>query len=257
MEYPFLCAFLAPLALDMAPPIGFQRFTDLLRLNLSKKDFAAFDKIRTYRDVLNVKLSLLNLTPDPYGLLDDEALKDALFAKVDLPQEVIEFLDKEPELAGRLEKFDELLSLFFRNREGERGFLGAYFTFERELRATLAAFRAKMRGEEIGNILRLEDPANPVIAFLIAHAKEEFFVFPPPFHRLGEAIKKHGENPIEAHQIETRFRFEWIAEEIQTKGFTFDWLLGYTLQLMILEEIDQIKKTAGQEIIAGILQVNA
>ena len=143
-QYYFVVTSLPILSFDSQPDMTFEQFLDLLKLNLSSKDFAKIKTLLFLIDLINIRALWLGLPFDIRGNFSAKELEEALLTKEGLSSDLVEFLDRYDTSQERLKYFSSLYASFFaRASQEEKGFLKKYFVFEREFRLILTGLRAK------------------------------------------------------------------------------------------------------------------
>lgn len=220
----------------MEPPILFDELMMLYRDNLSAGDLEKIKAIRLYLDLKNVQKLLKNQPIDPRGNLNEKELDEAMVNQEKLPEFLFEFLDEFQEVPDQLRNYSKVLISYFKEMENkEHGFLKGYFQFEREWRILLAGYRAKKLGIDPTVELQHEDFHDSLVAEVIAQKDAPFFEFPFEYAELGERLKD-AKSPEEQYHLMADFRFRRIGDEVQDDPFSIDYLLGYLVQLMIVED---------------------
>ncbi|MCB1109804.1 MAG: DUF2764 family protein, partial [Chlamydiia bacterium] len=135
-----------------------------------------------------------------------------------------------------------------------RGFLQRYFRFEREWRVLIAGYRAKKLGVDAAVELQHEDFHDPLVAEVLAQKDTPFFEFPFEYQELGEKLKEVQGNPKGQYEVMANFRFNRIEEEVQDHPFSLDYLLGYLVQLMIVEDAYILDEKQGNQKLSEIVK---
>ena len=234
-KYFFLGASMPALHFGAAPQISFAELEDSYKLNLSKGDFARFCRWRESIDMGNLKRLWLDEGIDVRGNCGPEELEERVLTMSELPQLALDYLHNW-DGGDRIAHFPELLSGYLTESSNVKGFAGEYFTFEKELRLCLAAYRAKREGVDLSLVIPFEDPTDYLVRVLFMQKDGPHFEMPSKFSQLEEYLREAGADPIKEHLAVLRFRFEWVAEEIQERQFTIDWLIGFAIMLQQCEE---------------------
>ncbi len=250
MQYFFLGSLLPPLNMGGEPPMGFEELIALYRSNLTSTDLEKVKAIRTFIDLKNVVQLLKNEPIDRRGNLSEKELDEALVNRTTLPPYLFDALDKDE----KLRDFSKVLIAYF--SEEYEGFLKWYFAFEHEWRILIAGYRAKKLGVDPTEELQHEDFHDPLVAQILAQKDAPFFEFPFEYADLGERLKGTEKKPEEQYEVMARYRFERVLEAIQDKPFSIDYLLGYLMQLMILEDRFALNEKRGAEGLNEIIKGN-
>ena len=204
--------------------------------------------IQTYIDLKNVE-SLLKKEPlDGRGNCSEKELDEALVNQEGLPNYLFDYLEGIDSVEEQLRHFSKVFITFFREMEKKySGFLKEYFRFEREWRALLAGYRAKKLGIDPAKALQHENSHDPFVAEILAQKDTPFFEFPFEYQDLGEKLKNVQGDPKGQHQVMMSYRFHRIEEMIEDIPFSLDRLLGYLVELMIVEDVHVLDEQRGSE----------
>ncbi len=236
-RYFFLGSILPPLKVGGEPAVLFEDLMTLYRDNLSRRDLEKVKGVRSYIDLKNVQKLLKNEKIDVRGNLSEKELDEAFVNQEGLPIYLFEFLQDHQEVLEQLRHYSKVLITYFKEMEKKhQGFLKGYFRFEREWRVLLAGYRAKKLGVDPATELQHEDFHDPLVAEVLAQKDAPFFEFPFEYVELGEKLKDAAGKPDEEYRVMADFRFHRIGEEVQDHPFSVDYLLGYLVQLMIVED---------------------
>ncbi len=227
-------------------------FDELLvhfRDNISQADWKKVHILRDYIDLKNVYQLLRKQPLDPRGNLTEKELDEAIVNEVMLPSYLFEHFEAYPEVHDQVRFFSKIFARFFREAEEKQsGFLKYYFSFERSLRLVLVGYRGKKRGIDLVKELQYEDPKDPFIAQILAQKDSSAFEFPLEFFELGELLKDvSSDDPLAQYKIIARYRFSSIMDAVQDHPFSIDYLLGYLIQFMMVEDWNQLDDEQGRE----------
>jgi hypothetical protein len=151
--------------------------------------------------------------------------------------------------------FPKLLAAYFRDESHEsKGLLKQYLAFERELRLVMVGFRAKRLGRDIIKELQFENPDEDLISQLIAQKDARDFEPPEGFEDLKAIFEKYQDKPYALHQALVEFRFDKVQELMGLKTFNMDYIMGYTIQLVMVEKWLKLDKQKGLEIVDKIVK---
>ena len=138
--------------MGQTPLLGSKELKAAYALNLKKGDWQLFEKWREALDIENLKRLFCEEPLDMRGNLDKEDLEERIITMSGLPQVALDFLH-EWDGDDRIMHFPELISLYLSEMGSSDGFLGEMFTFEKELKLVLAAYRAKREGIDLMKVL--------------------------------------------------------------------------------------------------------
>ena len=222
-KYYFVGTLLPSLTFDSPPEISFADLDRLLRENLSQKDYKKTRAIRQFYDILNLRALWLEEEIDPKGDLTTHELEEALVSREGLPSYVYDFLDKHPKKEDRIHHFPYLFSRFFQNTdEVSASFLRKYYSFERELRLVMTAFRAKKLGRDLSVELQYENPEEDLIAQILAQKDAKSFEPPEKYKDLKVIFEKNCNHPLALQKAIDEYRFETIEEIVSHSRCLFD-----------------------------------
>ncbi len=249
-NYYFLAPSLPPLNLRTSPELKFQDLKSRLADNLAQEDLKQIEVLLRYTDICNIRSLLMEEPIDPRGNLNEKELDEAILVKATLPLYVFEFLDEFGGTAERIKNFSALLARFFVEELPHlTGFLKRYFTFEREWRLVLVALRSKQLGRNLVSELQFEDFTDPMIAQMLAQKDAEHYEPPDEFADLKELIASAEGDPWQEHRAFAEYRFKKIEEMAEGALFTFDRILAYVIQLMIVEYWNELDEAKGRMIL--------
>ena len=234
-KYFFLGASMPALHFGETPGLAYAELLHRYTLNLKKSDFKAFCMWRTALDMLNLKRLWCDEPIDGLGNCDREELEERVLTMSDLPQSALDYLHAW-DGKDRVAHFPELLSGLLIDGAAVPGFMGEFFAFERELRLVLAAYRAKREGVDLATVIPFEDPTDYLVRILYMQKEGAHFEMPQHFSALGDDLRAADTDPVKEHIAVLKCRFDWIAEQIQERQFTIDWLIGYAIMLQQCEE---------------------
>lgn len=231
----------------------------LYRDNLGSADLEKVKAIQSYIDLINIQKLLKKEEIDHRGNLNEKELDEAFVNQEGLPRYLFEFLEEHQEVSEQLRHYSKILITYFKVMEKKyQGFLKGYFRFEREWRVLLARYRAKKLGMDPMTQLQHEDFHDPLVAEVLAQKDSPYFEFPFEYVELGEKLKDSTGKPDEEYRVMAEFRFHRIGEEIQDHPFSVDNLLGYLVQLMIVEDVFALDEKRGNanlnEMVKGNLE---
>ncbi|MCB1107211.1 MAG: DUF2764 family protein [Chlamydiia bacterium] len=255
MKYYFLGSILPPLKVGIDPGIFFEDLMTLFKDNMSPSDLEKVKAIRTYIDLKNVRQLLKKEEIDRRGNYTEKELDEALVNQQGLPEYLFEYLEEIENVDEQLRHFSKVFITFFKEMEKKhKGFLRRYFRFEREWRVLLAGYRAKKLGVDPAVELQHEDFHDPLVAEVLAQKDAPFFEFPFDYAGLGERLKGVEKKPKEQYEMMAKFRFNRMKEEVQDVSFSVDYLLGYLVQLMIVEDVYALDEKEGNQTLSEIVK---
>lgn len=251
----FLGSILPSIELGNNLEIGFEDLMELFRNNLKNSDLEKVSKIRCYIDLKNVRSLLAKEPLDVRGNLTEKELDEALVNQEGLTGELYEYLESYETLEEQLSHFSWVFMTFFKDMEKkEKGFLKFYFNFEREWRLILTGYRSKKLGVDPSRDLQHEDFTDPLVAQIIAQKEAAVFEFPFGYEDLNEKIKGVEGNPMQQYQLMAGFQLERIADATQDRPFSSDFILGYLVQHMIVEDWQALDRVKGNESLTEIVK---
>lgn len=233
----------------------FEVVKDLMRTNLSKKDYEKTVVVRRYFDIENIRCLWKKEEFDPYGNLDPNALEEALLAYTGLPEYVYDFLEKYDTIEERLKHFPELVAAYFREEiEKASGFLKEYLEFERAFRLVMVGLRAKELGRDVTAELQFEDPNDDLVAQIIAQKDSPTYVPPGGFEDLKPLLEEMSETPLELHKALLKYKFRKYEEMVGLAVFSIDRMLAYLVEHILTAKWFALNKKKGHEMIETIVQ---
>ena len=249
----FLGSILPPLFFGSRISISFTELISLFRMNMSDLDWKKVEVIRRYIDLKNVLHILKEEILDPRGNLSEKELDEALVNRDGLPEYLFDYLDTYDTKEEQIRHFSSVFVQFFKDPEQQLGeFLQFYLNFEREWRLILAAFRAKKLHLDLTKELQYEDFTDPMVVELLARKEGDQFEFPYGYEELGVLLKSLGGNPLEQYQRIAEFRFHQIEEKIQDTPHSIQFVLGYLIQFMIVEDWNALNEKQGNTLLTTL-----
>lgn len=249
-NYYYLATSLPPLEFPNKPDVDFMSVRDLLEMNLSQEDLQKVHKLCLFVDLLNIRFLLQEESIDPKGNFGEKDLDDALVDQTGFPQYVFDFLTEHKTLNEKLQYFPELLTQFFQQMAASTtGFLQKFFTFEREWRLIVLAFRSKILHRDLLKELQFEDLSDPLVRQILAQKEAESYEPPIEYKEIKDLLHACGPDPIEQNKAIAFYRFKKVQEMCEGQLFSMDWLLAYLAQLMILEYWNELDQAKGQMVL--------
>lgn len=249
--YSFLTIMLPTLQIGTPPEISFAEFDQLLKDNLTKKDYAKARVIRRYFDIENLRALWKEEKFDTHANLNEQELEEAAIQVELLPSYARAFLERYDSKEARLQNFSQLLVDYFRHESKYAApFVRQWLAFERQLRLLLAAYRAKKLKRDLLVELQFEDPDEPFIQQLLVQREAPTLTFPEEFADLKSLIEENYNNPNGLYQALCEYRFDKIENMIsQCSPFSVKRILGYMIQLILVENWCQRDRKQGMQII--------
>ncbi len=254
-QYYFLSTILPVLELGLPPELNFDEFLTLLEDNLPSKDKAKADLIRSLYDIYNIRAFWKDEPLDHWGNLDRNELEEALLThEGSLPNYVFDFLKTYERLDDRLRYFPVLFATYFEEAfKANKGFLRAYAQFERNLRLTLTAYRARQLGRDLSIELQMHDPEENIIAQLLAQKTAKTFEPPEGFEDL-KSILKENVSPFALQKALLEYRFNKLEEFVGLDIFSIDWILLYLVEYIIIDKWMKLDKRIGIEMVDTLVK---
>lgn len=253
-NYYFATTVLPTLKIGISPEINFQSFEELLKTNLSQRDLNKVKTLRRYSDIQNIQALWLGEKLEPYGNFTDIELEEALENRQGLPEYVYNFIESHESLKDRLYYFPQLLIAFFKNEEKEAaGFLKTFLNFEHEWRLVLTGFRSKQLGRDLFQELQFEDPFNDLVAQILAQKDAKTYIPPIQYQELQTLFEQHAQEPLELHRALYEYRFNKIEQLLGVDLFSIDRILGYLVQLIMVEKWQQLDIKKGIQVMDSVL----
>jgi len=242
-EYYFIGTALPPLSIGTKPELTFKELYDMLLLNLNEADLKKVDELLWSIDLTNIRAFWMGLPLDERGRLSPKELEEALLMKEDLPEYLLDYLDRYESIEDRVRYFPSLNTSFYRDMAEKfpGGFLKKYFTFEREMRLVLTALRAKTGKRDLVRELQFEDPTDPFVMEILAQKDGNDYIPPLDYEDLKALYEANKKEPEELHRALLDYRFKKIEEMEENETFSIDRILGYLVRLMIVESWESLK----------------
>lgn len=247
-NYYFLLSAFPPLNLGEKPEISFKELKEMLKMNLSEGDFSDFQKLLLPYDLYNIRALWLKKPFCEYGQIASSELEEELLVKQDLPEYLIDFLDRYDSLEERLHYFSFLYVSLYRDIiSKEKGFLLFYFSFERELRLVLSALRAKEAKKDILVEFQFEDPQDPFVREILVQKDASDFIPPKEYEDVNKRFVENRGDPMGLNRSILEYRLGKIAEEEKPYHFDIDRVLSYVTRFIIVEIFSQLDWERGME----------
>ena len=247
-QYYFVVTALPPLIFGVVPEITFKELYDYAAMNLTASDLQQFRLLLQPIDLYNTKALWLGQPLDDKGTLSAKELEEALLIRDLLPSYLIEFLEEYESPQDRLRYFSSLYASMY--RQEFKGFLGNYYSFEREMRLVLTALRAKKMGRDLIREFQFEDITDSFVADIIAQKDFPDYTPPMEYEEVKTLFIENSSDPKKLSFAILKYRFEKIGEWEENECFTLDRIIAYAARLLILEnslQVDQDKATIALE----------
>lgn len=242
-----------PVVLGVKPEISYEEVRDTLELNLSAADWEQVVWLQRPADIRNIRALWLGEPLDPKGNLDEKELGEALLIRDGLPQFVLDFLERYELEDERIRYFPSLFASLYAEGVSEcRGFLHSYYVFQREMRLSLTALRAKRGGRDLARELQFEDLTDPFVALLLAQKEEAELVLPQEYEELKAIFLDNQEEPRSLYKQILQFSFARIEEMEEGHPFAMDQILGYLARLAIVESWEQLDDERGRAVLEQV-----
>jgi hypothetical protein len=252
-NYYFAATTLPVLKIGDPPDITFEQLMTLFKDNLNDRDYAKTKTVRLFYDLINIRAFWQRDPLEPYGNYDINQLEENLINRTGFPDYLYAYLEKNESLEERLKHFPQLLACFFRQEAANSSqFLSSYFSFERDCRLILTAFRAKKLKREFLEEFQYEDPNEDIIAQLLAQRDAKELEPPEGYENLKIIFEETQNDPLALHQALCNYRFQKIESLLGIDFFSIDRLLGYMIQLILVEKWLELDQKRGREMISQL-----
>ncbi len=262
-KYYFLASILPPLQMGSPSDMSFSELMFLCDVNMRHKDKEKVEVIRRFFDLQNLRLlwekehldENIDEDLDRHGNLDENGLEDALLTGDGLPSYVYNYLDHYENVPERLRNFHRLIANYFRYEiPSTTGFVHDYLIFEHDWRLVFAALRAKQLGRDITHELQYEDLDSPLVRQILSQKDAPVYEPPEGFEQLKEIFQTYQADPLSLFQAFCEFRFNTIEERLGTDMFSLNRVLGYIIQLILVEKWIELDKQKGLKIVDNIVK---
>jgi len=247
-NYYFIIAAFPPLTLETKPELTYKELWDLLVLNLSPKDMGKMEELLRPIDLYNMRAFWLKLPLDDRGRLKAKEIEEELLVKEDLPNYVIEYLERYESTEDRLRYFSFLYASLYRDMQPRlTGFLLKYYQFERDIRLVLTGLRAKRAERDIVRELQFEDPTDSLVAEILAQKDTTDYTPPREYEDLKTLFVENSSDPQELNRAILGYRFKKIEEMEEAQDFGIDRVLAYVAKFMLAESLADLDVEKGME----------
>jgi hypothetical protein len=93
--------------------------------------------------------------------------------------------------------------------------------------------------------LQFEDPADPLVAEILAQASASVYMPPREYEDLKAIFIGNGSDPQQLNQAILEYRFRKIEEMEESQNFGIDRVLAYIARLLLVESIAEQDKEKG------------
>lgn len=254
-NYYYLGTYLPSLRIGASPDIKFEELIRLLKGHLTKHDYEKTVIIRRYWDILNIRALLLHEEPDHKGNFTLFELEEALLKPGVFPDYVYDFMNKYPTTESRIKEFPLLIASYFREElKHSSGILREFLKIERDLRLVMAGFRAERLGRDVMKELESEDPRDPVVENIADQKGGTSYTPPEPYTDLKPIYEQYADEPLALNKALLQYRFDKIDEMIKFDVFSIDRILGYMVQLILVEHWAGLDKKKGLQVLDHIFK---
>lgn len=254
-NYYFLASLLSPLSLRQKPELSLSYLGRLLNTSLKPADLKKLNSLRQLIDIYNLRSFWLGNPIDRRGNLSEDELEAALVTHSGLPAYVLDFISKYPNNEQRIRQFPLLIHQYYEKEiDQSKGFVKKYLQFERDLRLVMVGFRAKELGKDVSEELQYEDPFDLIVAQILAQKDAPVYDPPEGYENLKTILIDRYHTPLELHEALSEYRINKIEEMLEGELFSIDRILGYVLQLIIVEQWQELMTREGLKIVDAIVK---
>jgi len=249
VNYYFVGAKLPELQIGFPPEISFEEFINLLKDNLTEKDYAETLHLRQLIDIYNIRSFWKEEPLDTRGTLDLNELDEALLNNGGLPDYVFDYMDEFDTKEKRIANFSQLIVRFFQDKLASlpEGFLKELFQKERDLRLIGAAMRAKVLNRNLTLEMQFEDPTDDLVQQILAQKDSKTFEPPEGYEAVKILYDEYKDRPLDLYKAFLEYRFKIIEEMLGVEIFTLDRIIGFEAQLMLVEDWMVLDKEKGKK----------
>ena len=220
----------------------------LFEENMSKRDLKKIQIIRSLVDLKNVKRLFQNIPLDKRGNMTEKELEEAIVTREGFPSYLYEHLDRYDQVTDKVGQFSRVFADFFREMESKKGgFLPFYFSFERKWRLLMIGFRSKKIKRDLAKELQYEDFRDPLVAYILAQKDHPQFEFPMDYRDLHDQLKEAESHPKKQYEALATYRFNKWRARMETRPFSIDYILGYFVQFMLIEDWQNLSRERGYQ----------
>jgi hypothetical protein len=224
------------------------RLADLLaeKFHIAPKDWEDVELILLKGDMLQIEKLLSGKDRElEFTLYSREFWKDQIKSAKDVPEWLSEFFESLASEGFSPQNLDRLYGAYFdfAIRQASSPFLRAYLTFERDLRNTLTAIRARRKGLPPSDYLVGESDA----VDLLGRSSAEDFGLSKDYPWIDRILE--AKSPQDMEETVQRIVWETIDEMAEPYHFEFDVVLAYLLKIQILERALGLSEEQGLDIV--------
>lgn len=230
----YIATLLPVLEIGIRPELTFSEYDTLLKLNLNKREYSFVKRIKEYHDLENIRLSLKEKPISRFGNYDRTELREHIHFAESFPPYIQNYLNCYQQTSERLQYFPELLFKYWQQKCNQN-FLDRYFKFETQLQLIQIYLRSKHLNKNYLNEWPFHEEKNEKMR------EEAEIISLKGFDDLKKAFEFHATSPLELHRSICQYRLDWIQKEIGEKLVSLEGLLGYLLQLIIVEKWNDLK----------------
>lgn len=246
MKYYYLITSLPELSLDLEKlPISRSRFEEKLHDALDGRDAELFGLLKLRID--NQNLSGILSHKDTFkggGTFDGEDLKERIKFQYGLPSYMMEFLTRTAEPSGKLIE-DILWGSYLDFCMEQNLFLEKYFTFERNIKNIVSGiYLKKFKNLSVDRIISADD----FVTESIKTSNMQDFGLGKEIPCVSSIIEFiENKQYFELERYIDALRFDIIDELNQFNYFTIEQVLGYSIQLEIVERWIRLSEEQGKK----------
>lgn len=248
-NYYFLITAFEPLEFGVRPELSLKELIDYLEMNLTAEDQKLLQILWRPVDLYNIRAFWLGKPLKEMGRFKAKELEEELLVQGDLPEYLIEFLQKYDSVRDRLRYFSSNYVAMYKD-EGLRGFLRKYFDFERNLRLVLLALRSIDSGRDVVYQLQFEDPHDPLVADILAQKEAKEYSPPSEYEEIKTLFMNYRSDALDLNFAIEEYRFKKIEEMEVSQDFGIDRILAYVAKYMIIESVTAKDLEKGKEILS-------
>jgi hypothetical protein len=254
-KYYFITTLLPPLQIGQAPELPSSELDFLLKMNLTEKDYKDVEVLRRYIDIQNIRHFWRNEPLEEGGNVGQKEIEEALLHAELFPPYVFSFMETYPRTEQRLEHFSLLLRDFFRYEIAHTShFVQDYLRTEWEKRLVFTALRAKNLKRSLQEEFKLEDPEDPFIQHILEQEDSDTYEPPARYAVIKTLYEEYKSNPLKLFRALLELDFEYINDVIGWHTFDTKNVLGYVVQLRLVEQSMKLDQQKGLAILEKIVK---
>ncbi len=219
-------------------------------MNLSDEDMLQVQGFQKIFDLKNLRMLWQGMAFDRRGYLDEKGIEEAFLLENYFPDFVYGYLNKHEDPVGRLKNFSKILTRFLETLSKEfTGLFSWYCDFEKRLRLTLVALRAKDMKIDILPQLRYEDPQDFLVQQIISQKDLPSYEPIEEFKKVKQLYEAHKNDPLKLYKEILQYRFDQILDQEEKHPFSIDQVMGYMIRLTLVEDWQILNPEQGKKII--------